>query len=69
MVNGWHFVLGDMQYWVGAVDAAAAKAVLSNRDGEAAKTEPEAIPDSVVKFLQLRNGLIIASRVFFDWVS
>ena len=31
-----------MQYWVGAVDAAAAKAVLSNCDGEAAKTEPEA---------------------------
>ncbi len=32
MVKGWHFVLGDKHYWVGAESAAEAKSVVSNRD-------------------------------------
>jgi hypothetical protein len=69
MVKGWHFVLGDKHYWVGAESAAEAKSVVSNRDKAAASTEPDAIPASVVQFFRLKNGMIIAGRVISDWIS
>jgi hypothetical protein len=66
-VRGWHFVDGEMQYYVGAPDAASAKEFVSKHSARAAKLDPAAIPIAVVRFLGLKNGTVATARIFSRW--
>lgn len=65
MPKGWHFKHGDDHYWVKASTAEQAKVFVFKKNEQASKTEPDAIPDALLDFFDLkRDGDIVAGRVY-----
>jgi hypothetical protein len=69
MIHGWHFENGDYHYDVGAKSEEEARKLVERHDIQAAKAPAKVIPEGVVTFVGLKDGVVVFSKVYqrFTW--
>jgi len=63
VLNGFEYRSGDEIYLVCAPDLARARVIVAEKDEKVSLTEPETLPDQVLKFFGLKEGDMIVGRV------
>lgn len=63
MLNGFEFRSKDQVYFVCAADLARARLILAEHDHDASMmSDPETLPDTVLRYFGLKDGDLIAGR-------
>ncbi|HRY07317.1 MAG TPA: hypothetical protein P5114_09360 [Hyphomicrobiaceae bacterium] len=63
MLNGFEFRSDDKVYFVCSADLARARLILANHDRDASMMPaPETLPDTVLRYLGLKDGELIVGR-------
>ena len=63
MLNGFEFRSKDNVYFVCAPDLARARLILADHDHDASMmSDPETLPDAVLRYFGLKDGDLIAGR-------
>jgi hypothetical protein len=64
MGQGWEFRFDDRVFYVGASDLEAACYMVLQHLGSQADVKAKTVPADVLKFLKVRDGILIEAKIF-----